>query len=54
MPNWSVHRTLALLAAREVGLPRGLLGGLLRGVVEPDEVPDKVLVSGRRRSISSV
>jgi len=45
-----VHRALVLLAAREVGLPRELLGGLLRGVVEPDEVPDKVLVSGRRRS----
>ncbi|ABO07634.1 hypothetical protein [Pyrobaculum calidifontis] len=50
MPSWRVHRALVLLAAREVGLPEGLLGGLLRGVVEPDEVPDKVLVSGRRRS----
>jgi len=50
VPSWRVHRALVLLAAREVGLPRELLGGLLRGVVEPDEAPDKVLTRGKRRS----
>jgi len=51
VPGWRVHRALVLLAAREVGLPRGLIEGLLDGSVEPDEIPDKMIIERVRYRI---
>jgi hypothetical protein len=52
MPSWRVHKTLALRTS--AGLPKEVVKGLLRGVVEPDVVTDRKVVCkhSRCRAIS--
>jgi hypothetical protein len=47
VPSWRVHRTLALQTSAR--LPKEVVKGLLRGVVEPDIAADRKVVCRRRR-----
>jgi len=49
MPPARAHVAIASAAAAAVGLPRECAQGLLRGVVEPDEVEDREVVVVTRR-----